>query len=344
MPRLSQILAGYGRRGDTMLAHINPQEAQLLKRRGGSGTINPATGLTEFFTSSKGDREHGGAFGGGAAGGSERGGGSGSVDKGGVVGGSVRGGRAYGGALGGGVRGRSSGMGSDPMGGKSAGVGKSLAGVIGGGPVSENAAMGMTATGSPGLSVGWGDVLGGLGSIIGGVIGGPLGGVALGGAGTLAGEAMGDVGTIGGTSVTEARDRGYAGTGANVSSGGSLSRAEGPGSGTTATRRRGQRPDRPTPAPNTPALPEIPELPSWLGGIGQGMSPLQIRSFIATQGSQGLDSAYRDMATLDYYRKLLKSTVGNYAQILPVEHRYLQDVYGFQYQPTLQDLYRIIGG
>ena len=33
-----------------MLAHINPQEAALLKARGGSGTINPRTGLREFFT------------------------------------------------------------------------------------------------------------------------------------------------------------------------------------------------------------------------------------------------------------------------------------------------------
>jgi hypothetical protein len=38
-----------GRGGDTILAHINPQEAALLKRMGGSGTINPNTGLPEFL-------------------------------------------------------------------------------------------------------------------------------------------------------------------------------------------------------------------------------------------------------------------------------------------------------
>ena len=38
-----------GRLGDSMLAHINPQEAQMLKQAGGSGTINPETGLPEFF-------------------------------------------------------------------------------------------------------------------------------------------------------------------------------------------------------------------------------------------------------------------------------------------------------
>jgi len=42
-------LASKGRNGDTMLAHINPEEAALLKARGGSGTINPKTGLPEFY-------------------------------------------------------------------------------------------------------------------------------------------------------------------------------------------------------------------------------------------------------------------------------------------------------
>jgi hypothetical protein len=37
-----------GRGGDTILAHINPLEAKVLKRAGGSGTINPKTGLPEF--------------------------------------------------------------------------------------------------------------------------------------------------------------------------------------------------------------------------------------------------------------------------------------------------------
>jgi len=38
-----------GRFGDTMLAHITPQEAQMLMAMGGSGTTNPQTGLPEFF-------------------------------------------------------------------------------------------------------------------------------------------------------------------------------------------------------------------------------------------------------------------------------------------------------
>lgn len=41
-------LASQGRGGDTMLAHINPQEAEVLRRMGGAGTVNPNTGLREF--------------------------------------------------------------------------------------------------------------------------------------------------------------------------------------------------------------------------------------------------------------------------------------------------------
>lgn len=46
---IADDLMGMGRNGDTMIAHINPQEAALLKRLGGSGTINPHTGMPEFF-------------------------------------------------------------------------------------------------------------------------------------------------------------------------------------------------------------------------------------------------------------------------------------------------------
>ena len=38
-----------GRGPDTMLAHITPKEAALLRARGGAGTTNPMTGLPEFF-------------------------------------------------------------------------------------------------------------------------------------------------------------------------------------------------------------------------------------------------------------------------------------------------------
>jgi hypothetical protein len=46
---LAKELQSKGRNGDTMLAHINPQEAGILKALGGSGTRNPDTGLPEYF-------------------------------------------------------------------------------------------------------------------------------------------------------------------------------------------------------------------------------------------------------------------------------------------------------
>ena len=46
--QLYKDLASKGRMGDTRLAHINDYEESLLKSIGGSGTINPATGLSEF--------------------------------------------------------------------------------------------------------------------------------------------------------------------------------------------------------------------------------------------------------------------------------------------------------
>lgn len=46
---IAQFLASQGRDGDTILAHINKSEAAMLKRMGGAGTINPVTGLREYF-------------------------------------------------------------------------------------------------------------------------------------------------------------------------------------------------------------------------------------------------------------------------------------------------------
>lgn len=47
-PEDLSAMAGQGRNGDTMLAHINADEAAMLQQMGGTGTVNPATGLPEF--------------------------------------------------------------------------------------------------------------------------------------------------------------------------------------------------------------------------------------------------------------------------------------------------------
>lgn len=49
MPALAQFLQSQGRKGDSILAHINPKEAALLQKMGGAGTTNPSTGLPEFY-------------------------------------------------------------------------------------------------------------------------------------------------------------------------------------------------------------------------------------------------------------------------------------------------------
>ena len=48
-----RTLARQGRMGDTMMAHISPEEAAMLKTRGGAGTINPQTGYPQYFSLKK---------------------------------------------------------------------------------------------------------------------------------------------------------------------------------------------------------------------------------------------------------------------------------------------------
>lgn len=47
--KLYEEISGKGIQGDTELAHINSEEAQLLKLHGGAGTINEETGLKQYF-------------------------------------------------------------------------------------------------------------------------------------------------------------------------------------------------------------------------------------------------------------------------------------------------------
>jgi hypothetical protein len=47
--KAAEELRSKGRGGDTILAHINPQEAEILKMLGGAGSRNPKTGLLEFL-------------------------------------------------------------------------------------------------------------------------------------------------------------------------------------------------------------------------------------------------------------------------------------------------------
>ena len=62
MPALAEMLRSKGRGKDTVLAHITPQEAALLKKRGGRGSRNPDTGLLEFDRVSRRRSRAGGTY------------------------------------------------------------------------------------------------------------------------------------------------------------------------------------------------------------------------------------------------------------------------------------------
>ena len=46
--KIAQSLEGMGRYGDTQLVHVTPEEVDMLTKVG-AGTINPKTGLLEFY-------------------------------------------------------------------------------------------------------------------------------------------------------------------------------------------------------------------------------------------------------------------------------------------------------
>lgn len=101
---MAMRLQHMGQKGDTMLAHINPEEAKMLKDNGGSGKINPHTGLVSFSGAEDGggsqtSSNYGGPSGGSDAGREARGGDTPGFGSGG--GGSVGGGGGYGAGSGG---------------------------------------------------------------------------------------------------------------------------------------------------------------------------------------------------------------------------------------------------
>lgn len=62
LKQMGELLSKFGVHGDTVLAHISPQEAKVLKAMGGEGTKNPKTGLVQFYDSDGlGNNDGGGA-------------------------------------------------------------------------------------------------------------------------------------------------------------------------------------------------------------------------------------------------------------------------------------------
>ena len=56
MPNFAKQIAGHGRFGDTLVAHLTKAQANTLKKAGGAGTINPTTGLLEFYKGTLGNQ------------------------------------------------------------------------------------------------------------------------------------------------------------------------------------------------------------------------------------------------------------------------------------------------
>ena len=59
MKKVAKKLEKMGQGGDTILAHINPEEAMALKAMGGSGKRNPKTGLLSFESDPEGNADAG---------------------------------------------------------------------------------------------------------------------------------------------------------------------------------------------------------------------------------------------------------------------------------------------
>lgn len=83
----AQRVQDAGRNGDTLLAHINPQEARLLDRVTDGASVNPRTGVLEFWDAGGSDADGGsggsGPGGNGPDGGNGQGGGNGGGGNGG---------------------------------------------------------------------------------------------------------------------------------------------------------------------------------------------------------------------------------------------------------------------
>jgi hypothetical protein len=124
-------LADLGINQDKIIAQITPHEAAVLKSLGGSGRVNPRTGLLSFDDGGGGGDGGGGDGGGGDGGGGEGGGGEGGGGEGG--GGEAGGGEGAGGEAGGAGDAGGEGAGSNDGGSGSASAGEGAGADEGGG-------------------------------------------------------------------------------------------------------------------------------------------------------------------------------------------------------------------
>lgn len=105
-----------------------------------------------------------------------------------------------------------------------------------------------------------------------------------------------------------------------------------------------------SPEPTRGVRPNLGPAPSRLG-FGSGLTEQQQRAQIATMGTQGSDSAYRDTEATDFYKELLKRALikpsGDFESLdnlLPVEDQYLKQTLGYSYDPRTSALMKAIFG
>lgn len=362
---LTKVLASRGRMGDTQVAHVGKGE-MLIPRRvldenptlytalaksfsksgldpieffAGMNTakVNPETGAEEFY-----DSEGGGYadFGGGQAAGDLSG--SAAADA-----------------------GLSDGSGANDYGAQSdyadgsrnsadgrPGSSSEARGGPAGGPLGDR---GGEASGSGNPDDGGSEKTSGF-TVTGNDIGRALGGLA----GSLLGPAGSAFGSFFGGKIADAFGIGGPAfsVGGNTLTGGgtTFESADDPGSPADGFGGGGPNADTQVPqqyAPKSQAFSRPGELaaPDFLG-LNPAMTDLQRRSAIATFGSQGEDSSYRDPRVKDYYYNLIQRALVNdqgglndySSTVLPVEERYLRQTLGLNYEPQSQSLLNAIAG
>ena len=292
---LDELARRSGRGGDTRLAHINPREETLLRAFGGKGTLNPVTGLREFQYGLEGTEEF--DWFGGADEGSSAGWESEWSESSQYYGGDQDEGEPQ------------SQMNipepyksfTSPI---STGVGKALIG--GGGIAAGLAPIGLMAKGIE-MAFGKGEVPEYLPAGVSGVQGGP----------NQYGLGFGDIG-YSPDEPEQIRQR-------------TRQTGVAPTRGQTQRQKGAQRAAPAGPQPLT--RPGAMGIPQGLH-VPQYMNPLQQRSYIATQGTEG-QGAYREPGAQQYWTNLaMRDMLGAGGEVipgqnmLPIELQYMRNVMG----------------
>lgn len=322
-----QMTASQGRNGDSQLAHVTPDEAEMLKARGGAGTRNPQTGLPEFFETDMG-RERG------------RDSGVGGPDR---------------GAAGGGNRDDDviSGGGADTTLGRgpvdTVGIGQDGRVTTATNPTSAGGSANPTgdAASSDNRTLGERFVDGIVAAATGGNRFGPPTGEDPGFLGTAVGMLPG----IGwGMSLTNAlHGMGFESTPEYDDRLGDSNREQRDDRILSPRPQQQQKP-KPTQQHAWQRPGQAPQAPGGLN-FDPAMTPLQQRAAVATGGTNADAGIYRDPAVQEYYRNLaLYSLLGpnnkpaQGAQVLPIERQYISQVTGAQPGESLDDFLRALNG